>query len=111
MVKVPQSKPAELPQGEFGATGRKLWDDITDEFDLESQELIVLIQACRIADVCEQLHEFLDEGLVDTDGNGNPAPNKLLVELRQQQIALARLMAALRIPVSDPHEEGRPQRR
>lgn len=84
------------PEG-TGAAGRRLWRAVTAEFALEEHELTLLIQAVHVADTCAELRAIVDrEGLV-TGKKVHPAA----VELRQQQILLARLIVALRVPIGD----------
>ncbi len=80
--------------------GRRLWRSVLDAFELAEHELSLLRQACRVADVCEQLQEMVDRDGPLLDGKVHPA----LVELRQQRILLARLVVALRVPMGDQEE-------
>jgi hypothetical protein len=85
--------PAELK-----ASGRKLWRAILEVYELGEHEVIILREACRTVDLIDGLQDLLGDGLMSKTSQGarvHPAA----VELRQQRIALARLFAALRIPV------------
>lgn len=88
------------PRG-TGKAGRRLWRAVLDAFDLEEHELVLLRQAVRTADLCEQL-----QGLVDATGplRGEKV-NPALVELRLQRIVLARLVVALRVPLGEQEGE------
>jgi hypothetical protein len=106
------SKP-RIPAG-AGAAGAKLWRAVLDEYELEEHELLLLREAVRTVDTLDAL-----EARVATDGpllgssQGDRA-HPALVEARQQRIALARLLAALRLPAGEESESGgdrRPQRR
>lgn len=78
--------------------GLRLWRSITAEFELDEHELILLEQTCRTADLVALLVAVVAEhGPVDEAGKVRPAT----VELRQQRIVLARMLAALRIPLAD----------
>jgi hypothetical protein len=82
--------------------GRRLWRSIVAEFELDEHELLLLEQTARTADLVATLAETVDDdGPVDDDGKVRPAT----VELRQQRIVLARLLAALRVPLAD-HDEN-----
>lgn len=94
------------PQG-LGAAGRRLWQAVLEEFELEEQELTLLRQAVRVADTCDELHRLVLEAGLIVDGKSNPA----LVELRLQRILLARLIVALRVPLGEEEAASRSQRR
>jgi hypothetical protein len=81
------------------AAGRRLWKSITDDYDLSGAELEILRSAVRVADALDDLAAIVaSEGVIEPGvGRAHPA----LVEHRQQSIALARLIAALRLPDAD----------
>ena len=95
------------------AAGRRLWTAALADYEFDTHEELLLLQACRCAD-------RLDRLAVEAEGNpvtvvnakGDQVPHPALTESRQQSITLARLLAALRMPSG---EEGgqliRPQRR
>ena len=89
-------------------SGRALWRAVLSDYELDEHESATLLQACRIADLCDTLQETLDaEGIMSTSSQGSRV-HPAAVELRQQSVALARLLTALRIPTED---DGRAQRR
>lgn len=90
-----------------GKAGRKLWAAIVKDFDLDEHELVLLRQAVRVLDACENLQAQLDVDGLLLDNRTHPA----LVELRQQRILLARLIVALRVPLGEEAEAGRTQYR
>ncbi len=98
----------------LGAAGRRLWQSVVDDFDLEEHELVLLVQAVRTVDLLEELDKR-----VRADGALHDSPQGLrahpaAVEGRQQRIALARLLAALRLPSGEEGDQqagARPQRR
>jgi hypothetical protein len=75
---------------DLGAAGRKLWREVVADFELSPTELILLGETCRTLDAVELLAEGEDAGDL-----------RVLRELRQQRLTLARLIAALRLPVQD----------
>ena len=85
------------PDG-LGPLGRKLFTDVTDDYELESHELLLLQNCCETADVVGDL-----QSQIDADGGpvlgGKPHP--CLAEIRQQRVLLARLLTALRVPIGD----------
>ena len=96
------------------APGRALWESITTEYDLEEHERVLLIEAVRTVDALDLLDAAVRrDGPVTETPQGTRA-HPALVEARQQRIALARLLAALRLPSGDVGDEklsARPQRR
>jgi hypothetical protein len=100
-------KPA-APNG-LKTSGKRLWRSVVGSYDLESHEMLLLEQACRVADLCAALQTMVEkQPLVLAD---RPAP--AVVELRQERLVLARLVTALRIPIGDETEAtpDRTQRR
>jgi hypothetical protein len=88
------------PEG-AGAAGKRLWRAVLGEFELAEHEMVLLRQAVRVADLCDQL-----QAVVEAEGpmlrvDGNPRTHPAVVELRQQRIVLARLVVALRVPLGD----------
>ena len=85
------------PRG-LGAAGRRLWKSVTDDFDLEGHEKLLLTEVCRTADLCDDLAARAAK----TGGA------KFLVELRQQRLTLARLMSAMKLPSGVVEEKAPP---
>lgn len=105
-------KPPKLPRPPAGtkAPGKRLWKAVLEEFELDEHELAMLREAVRTVDMLEDLAGIVKKegAMVDTPQGRKIHP--ALVETRQLRIALARLLAALRLPAGD-EEENRPQRR
>ena len=102
------AKTPKQPNG-LRTSGRALWIAVMTEYDLEEHEATILREACRTADSLDAL-----QGLLDTEGHmgetaQGPRVHPALVELRQQRLAFARLMTALRIPQGE--QDGRGQTR
>lgn len=95
---------APSPPRDLQRSGRALWRGVLDEFELEEHERQLLHETCRTRDLCDRLQIVLDqEGPMSTSSQGvrvHPAA----VELRQQRITLARLMAALNMPSGEAAE-------
>jgi hypothetical protein len=101
------------PPETAGEGGRRLWSAVLADYTFEEHELSLLREAVRTVDALDGLHELTEaEGLVVTGPHGSK-PHPALVEARQLRIALARLLAALRLPAGeeDDGSERRPQRR
>ncbi len=106
------AKPDRVPVG-TGLVGKRLWRSVLDEYELEEHELALLREAVRTVDLLDAL-----EGAVKAEGavieaQGGVKAHPAVVEARQQRIALARLLAALRLPAGEeaPGADRRPQRR
>lgn len=102
-----------VPAG-TGPSGRKLWRAVVGDWHLEEHELVLLREAVRTVDLLDAL-----AAIVATDGpvivaKSGPRAHPALVEARQLKIALARLLAALRLPDGADGDESagrRAQRR
>ena len=103
----------KAPSG-IRAPGRRLWSSVVDVFDLEEHEMALLVEAVRTVDLLDQLDaEVRRDGPIVSSPQGGKA-HPAAVEARQQRIALARLLAALRLPTGeegDQRASARPQRR
>jgi hypothetical protein len=82
-----------------------LWSSIVADYDLDEHELALLTQAVRTVDLLERLHELVIGNPV-MDGD---KPHAAVVEARQQRITLARLLAALRVPMGEQDEDAPPR--
>ncbi len=107
---------SEVPKAppETRAPGRALWASITTDYDLDEHERVLLIEAVRTVDALDQLDAAVRRDGPLTEGPQGTRAHPALVEARQQRIALARLLAALRLPAGEAGDEkvsARPQRR
>lgn len=95
---------SEIPKPPKGlkAAGRRLWRSVLGDFELDEHEVVLLRQAAHAADLCDDLQAVVDAEGPMLDGRTHPA----VVELRQQRIALARLIVALRVPLGDQEQAG-----
>ncbi|WP_341957489.1 terminase [Microbacterium sp. LWH13-1.2] len=88
---------ARMPSG-LGKPGQKLWKSIDQQFDLAEHERTQLEQACRVRDTIELLREqVIKDGVMIRSSQGDRL-HPAIVEVRQQQLALARLLATLKVP-------------
>ena len=107
------SKVPKPPAG-TRAGGARLWRSVLSGYELDEHELALLREAVRCVDLCDEL-----DARVKVDGAVIGSPQGLkahpaAVEARQQRITLARLLAALRVPLGDeesPSGNARPQKR
>ena len=98
------STPEPAPE-DTGPDGRRLWEAISREFQLDEHELVLLRQAVRVADTCTDLQAMLDRDGLLVRNRIHPAS----VELRQQRLLLGRLIVALRVPSGDTGDEDAPR--
>lgn len=85
------------PRG-LKAAGKKLWEVSTAEFEWADHELALLEEACRVRDRIVELDAaVVSDGLMLSSSQGSRV-HPAVGEARQQRLALARLLATLRIP-------------
>jgi hypothetical protein len=91
--------------------GSALWSSISETWDLDAHEKTLLLELCRITDRLDRLAVIIDRDGEIIKGLHGPKVNPALTEARQQAIAAARIMAALRLPDGDEADLSRGQRR
>ena len=83
----------------LGPRGRQLWKHVTGDYELSAPETELLIEACRTADLCEQLQHLVDQdGLTSIGSKGQTRANPLLAELRAARLVFLRVLASLDLP-------------
>jgi len=102
------TKAGTIPAG-LAATGRRLWESVMADYELDCHEELLLLEACRCTDRLDALAESTAGAVVTTNVRGEAVAHPAVVEARAQQLTLARLLASLRLPTDDV--AGRPQRR
>ncbi|MFG2870995.1 hypothetical protein [Streptomyces sp. NPDC048338] len=96
--------------GGLDESGTRLWESVAEPFDLDVHEQLILLQACRTADLLDRLSLEASRGrLTVRNAKGEEVTNPVITEHRQQSLVLARLLASLRMPSGE--EDERPQRR
>ena len=92
----------------LGVKAKKVWTEITKDYDLRIDELRVLEDSCREIDLIERLEaELRDAPLMVTGSMGQPVASPLVQELRQHRSVLARLLAGLKLPEESGEGSGR----
>lgn len=95
---MPKKPPPPAPPDGLAASGQDLWRSVLRDFELDDHELALLKEASRTVDNLDALAERLaGDGIMSESSQGTRV-HPALPELRQQRIALARILAALRIP-------------
>lgn len=97
------SPPLKPPSG-LRKSGRALWRAVVADFDLDEHELQQLREACRTTDLLDRLQTVLDDEGVMAESSQGVRVHPAAVELRQQRVVLARLLAALNIPSEDDEQ-------
>lgn len=82
----------------LGASGRRLWSRMMEEYDFTAVELILLETAARQADDVATLEAGLRDGFAVEGSRGQLRLSAAVTEVRQGRLALARLIAELRLP-------------
>ena len=86
--------------------GRKLWDSITDEFQMNDADLVLLEEACRVRDLVVTLSKQIETDGVMAKSSQGVRVHPAVSEVRQQRLVLARLLATLEIPA--PEDDNLP---
>ncbi|MER6402992.1 hypothetical protein ABT269_05550 [Streptomyces viridosporus] len=93
------------PRVELGARGYELWRAVLEDHELRTDELRVLEDACREADLIERLEEGMRGApLVVNGSQGQPVANPIVQELRQHRALVSRLLAALKLSDAEQQE-------
>lgn len=102
----PVTSPAAPSPPVLQARGRRLWRQVLDQGPLSATELVLLEEACRLADRCDRLDAFLRGESREWarfvplvgDGGGDTVVviiDKALAESRQQALALRQVLGDL----------------
>jgi hypothetical protein len=91
------------------AAGKALWEDVTGNYALRADELVVLTDACRTTDMIATLEAGFaaDPDLMVRGSQGQRVINPLISELRQYRAARAALVKQLRLPDESSTPEAR----
>lgn len=96
-----QQQPAPTPIG-LDLPGKRLWRRITASYSLREDEMVLLDQACRVADTIALLEAGLKgQPLLVAGSMGQQREHPLLSEARQQRGQLGRFLAQLKLPDED----------
>ncbi len=89
---------AKMP-AHFAREGKRLWSEIVSSYDLRPDEVRVLADACREADLVERLEvDLRDEPLMVKGSQGQLVASPLVSEVRQHRMVLSALLKALKLP-------------
>ena len=94
----PEEPQPRMPAG-LGAAGKSIWKRLNSELEFSAREVIVLEQACRVADTVAILEALIErEGTSSTGSRNQARLNPALSELRQSRLTLLRLLSAIDVP-------------
>ena len=89
---------SEMPAG-LGESGAELWTSIAGTYTLRADELRVLQDACRQADLIAELEEARRGEPLTTRGSmGQDVINPYISELRAHRTVLSNLLKTLKLP-------------
>lgn len=87
-----------MPNG-FAAPGKRIWKSVVGVYGLRPDELQILEDACRTADLVARLQKSVDaQGLMVLGSMGQEVINPALQEIRQQRNTLRQLFQRLDLP-------------
>lgn len=85
--------------------GKGLWRDVVGIYDLRPDEIRMLEDACRTADLVEQMTAALKNASLTVCGSqGQPVINPLVQEIRQHRQVMRSLLIALKLPTEDDRD-------
>jgi hypothetical protein len=96
---------AKVPAS-LGEQGQALWEEIVSGYALRPDEVRMLADACREADLVERLEDELrDSPLMVVGSQGQLVSSPLVSEVRQHRSVLASLLKSLKLPDSSAGEQ------
>lgn len=91
----------------LGRAGTFLWSQTTENYVLRADELLLLEQACREADLIDELYEDLRLATTTVSGSqGQEVAHPLLSEIRGHRTLFGQLMGRLDLPDLDESGHG-----
>lgn len=108
-----ENTPPAAPEG-LGERGLRLWTDTLADLDMDPDELLLLEEACRLADELDEMGVLLaNSAMLSTGSRGQPVANPLIREIRGHRLALSRVLRQLGAtrPGEDDQERLTPSQR
>ena len=97
----------------LGRAAKALWKSVHEVFDLtdEPHKVQVLTQACRVADIVDELDEAADEAPLTVRGSmGQQVISPFIAEARAQRALLAQLLGKLCLPDTDDELQAKAEK-
>lgn len=86
------------PRG-LATKGKRVWKEITADYELRTDELDILEDICRESDLIDRLEKDLEGAdLMVTGSQGQDVANPLVSEIRQHRATKKSLWASLKLP-------------
>ena len=96
-----KQKSARAPS-HLGSAGRRLWQTIVSDFEIDRAGQEILMRACEAADRAESAREAIErEGMTAPDRFGQVKPHPLLAIERDSRAAVLAGLKALNLDLSD----------
>lgn len=98
----------KAPAG-LGRNAQALWSEVTTSYELRVDELRLLEDACREADLVDSLQAAIDSAdheHVVKGSMGQPVSSPLVQEIRQHRTVLMRLLQALKLPEENAGDQA-----
>lgn len=90
------------PPSTLRRSGRALWREVAQAYELEPHEWRLLAQACAVLDTIDQLEAVIaNDGTTTVGSTGQTVTHPAVGECRQQRLALTRLLGAIHLPDAD----------
>ncbi|MFK0178571.1 hypothetical protein ACIQVR_21620 [Streptomyces xanthochromogenes] len=105
--------PPPAPEG-LGDRGLRLWTDTLADLEMDPDELLLLEEACRLADELDEMGVLLaNSAMLSKGSRGQPVANPLIREIRGHRLALSRVLRQLGAtrPGEDNQERLTPSQR
>lgn len=94
------------PPKDLGSRGRRFWADVVAVYELNVDELQLLVEVCRGLDELELLHALIADGVTVAGSRGQDRLHPALAEMRAVRLGLGRLLAQLGLPDPDSGAPG-----
>ena len=79
----------------LGVSGRELFDSLSEGRELSGAQRVLVLQAARLADKCDELLGQVDGRLTTVNSQGTETINPLISEFRMVSGALSQILAKL----------------
>ncbi|QKZ22072.1 hypothetical protein [Streptomyces chartreusis] len=90
-----ENTPPPAPDG-LGERGLRLWTDTLADLEMDPDELLLLEEACRLADELDEMGVLLaNSAMLSKGSRGQPVANPLIREIRGHRLALSRVLRQL----------------
>ncbi|MBM7280354.1 hypothetical protein JTZ10_21655 [Gordonia rubripertincta] len=100
------TKKPSAPVG-LSVAGSAMWTEIVNNWDLRSDELRVLKDACFEADLIDSMQASIGEQMLTEGSQGQKVASPLLSELRMHRSTLSSLLKQLKLPDAADTPEAR----